>query len=105
MLESFVLLSVGFGESLNFSLLGISNVSVPPMTKKKPIAFAQLAIKAVLDPSEGVFSLQAQLTSESYIFSEDCKLTAILTREILSSLSEGITLTTKSHLIIRAYRV
>lgn len=75
MLESFVLLSVGFGESLNFSLLGISNVSVPPMTKKKPIAFAQLAIKAVLDPSEGVFSLQAQLTSESYIFSEDCKLT------------------------------
>lgn len=75
MMESFVLLNVGFGGGLSFSLLGTSNISIPPMTKKKPIAFAQLALKAVLDPSEGVFSLQAQLTSESYILSEDCKLT------------------------------
>ena len=75
MVESFVLLNVSFGGSMSFSLLGTSNISVPPMTKKKPIAFAQLALKADLDPSEGVFSLQAQLTSESYILSEDCKLT------------------------------
>ncbi|MDE6726775.1 MAG: hypothetical protein K2J80_02415, partial [Oscillospiraceae bacterium] len=52
MIESFVLLNVGFGESLSVSLLGMSNVSVPPMTEKKPIAFAQRALKAVLDPSE-----------------------------------------------------
>lgn len=75
MMESFVLLSVGFGGSLCFSLLGTSDISVPPMTDKSPIAFARLALKAVLDPSEGVFSLQAQLTSESYILSSDCKLT------------------------------
>ena len=75
MIESFVLLNVGFGSKLSFSLLGTSEISIPPMTKKNPIAYAQLALKAVIDPSEGVVSVQAQLTPESYILDKECKLT------------------------------
>jgi hypothetical protein len=73
--ESFALFTVGFGDKLTFSLLGVSNITMPPMCKKNPIAFAQLALKAVLDPSDGVFSVQAQLTSESYVLDKACKLT------------------------------
>ena len=75
MMESFVLLNVSFGTRLSISLLGTSEISIPPMTDKNPIAYAQLALKANLDPTEGVFSMQAQLTSESYILSKACKLT------------------------------
>lgn len=74
-IESFVLLNVGFGNKVNFSILGVSNLSVPPMVDQSPIAFAQLALKVVLDPSDGIFSVQAQLTPESFIFHRDCKLT------------------------------
>lgn len=73
-IESFVLLNVSFGDKLTFSLLGTSNISMPPKTEKNPIASAQLALKAVVDPSEGVVSVQAQLMPESYIFDKDCKL-------------------------------
>lgn len=75
--NSFALLTVGFGKSVTVSLLGISEISVPPglTDKSGAIAYARLALKAALDPSEGVFSVQAQLTPESYILSKSCVLT------------------------------
>ncbi len=73
--ESFVLFNVCFGNKLTFSLLGVANISVPPLCDKNPIAFAQLALKAVVDPDDGLFSVEAQLTSESYVLDKKCKLT------------------------------
>ncbi len=73
--ESFVLLNVCFGNKLTFSLLGLANISVPPLCDKNPIAFAQLALKVVLDPGVGLLSVEAQLTSESYVLDKKCKLT------------------------------
>ncbi|MDC7287933.1 hypothetical protein NXH76_08975 [Blautia schinkii] len=72
---SFALLTVSFGEHLEIGLLGLSELTVPPMTKKNPIAKATLALKAALLPEQGLFSVEAQLTKDSYILSRNCQLT------------------------------
>jgi len=52
-------------------------MSVPPLAKPgdPTIACAELALRAVIRPADGVFSLEGRLTSESYIFSKKCRLT------------------------------
>lgn len=76
MIESFALLSVSFGVEFEIALLGLSRLTVPPLAEpEQTIACAELAIRAVYKPSEGVFSLEGRLTSESYIFSKSCRLT------------------------------
>ena len=73
--DGFLLLSVSFGKKFQIGVLGIADLSIPPNAPSNPVAKAQLAIKAEYDPSAGVFSAEARLTSESYILSRDCKLT------------------------------
>lgn len=73
--DGFLLLSVSFGKKFQVGVLGIADISMPPNAPSHPVAKAQLAIKAVYDPSAGVFGAEARLTSESYILSRDCKLT------------------------------
>lgn len=73
--DGFLLLSVSFGKKFQIGVLGIADISMPPNAPSKPVARAQLALKAEYDPSAGVFSAEARLTSESYILSRDCKLT------------------------------
>ncbi len=76
-IESFALLTVTFGNYTEINLLGLSELSVPPCLPKEvePLAYAQLALKATFSPRDGLFSLIAKLTSESYILSKKCKLT------------------------------
>ncbi|MCR6545709.1 hypothetical protein NVS47_09340 [Dehalobacterium formicoaceticum] len=75
--RSFALLTVEFGQQLQISLLGQSTVSMPPnMTPdKNPIAYAQLAFRAVFNPGEGFIEVIAALTSESYLLDKKCRLT------------------------------
>ncbi len=73
--DGFLLLSVSFGKKFQIGVLGIADLSIPPNAPSNPVAKAQLAIRAEYDPSAGVFSAEARLTSESYILSRDCKLT------------------------------
>lgn len=73
--DGFLLLSVSFGKKFRIGVLGTADISMPPNAPSNPVAKAQLAIRAEYDPSAGVFSAQARLTSESYILSRDCKLT------------------------------
>ncbi len=77
MIESFALLTLSLGHETEINLLGLSQVSVPPKltSKIEPLAFAQLALKISISPKSGLFAMMAQLTSESYILSKDCKLT------------------------------
>ncbi len=76
---SFVLVSVSFGNHVEVGVLGISDITMPPMCggdkKVQPIAHAQLALKAQVKPEEGFLGIEARLTSESYILSRDCHLT------------------------------
>lgn len=73
--DGFLLLSVSFGHEFEIGVLGLADISVPPKVKTDPIAKAQLALKADYSPAKGVFSVEARLTSESYVLSRDCKLT------------------------------
>lgn len=73
--DGFLLLSVSFGKRFQIGVLGIADISMPPNAPSNPVAKAQLAIRAEYDPSAGVFSAEARLTSESYILSRDCRLT------------------------------
>ena len=74
LLEGCMLVTVSFGNDFELGLLGCADISIPPKTDI-PIAYAQLALIASVKPSEGVFSVAAQLTNESYILSKNCKLT------------------------------
>lgn len=69
MVESFALLTVAFGKRLEVALLGLGTLS------HGSIAKATLCLKAEFCPDEGVFSLMAVLTKDSYILSEQCRLT------------------------------
>ncbi|MDR3600777.1 MAG: hypothetical protein P4L49_09905 [Desulfosporosinus sp.] len=75
--RSFALLTVEFGNQLQISLLGQSSVSMPPnlTPDKNPIAYAQLAFRAVFNAEEGYIQVVAALTTESYLFDKKCRLT------------------------------
>ena len=75
LINGFLLLSVSFGNEFELGVLGIADVSIPPDVPTDPIAKAQLAIKADFRPLVGVLSVEARLTSESYILSRDCIIT------------------------------
>ncbi|MEM9928235.1 MAG: DUF6603 domain-containing protein, partial [Bacteroidota bacterium] len=77
LVQSFALLTVSIGNQLQLALLGRSQVAVPPKVPR-PLAFAEISIKAVLTPEakhpNPVFSLEAAIASGSYVLSQDCHL-------------------------------
>lgn len=76
-IETVALLAVTFGTDLTVSVLGLSKMSVPANLKpsENPICYAELALRAEFNPAVGVLSVEARLTSNSYVFDKDCKLT------------------------------
>jgi hypothetical protein len=76
MIQSFALLSVSFGREVVIGLLGMSKMTVPKdADPDKAVAYAELAIRAVIKPEEGTIAVEGRLTDNSYIFSKDCRLT------------------------------
>lgn len=79
MIDSVLLLSVGFGHRFEVDLLGLSTLVLPSPDAVKagatPLAQVQLALRATFVPDEGYFALRAQLTENSYLLSRDCRLT------------------------------
>lgn len=74
MLQSFALVVVEFGASLEIALLGLTTASVPT-GDPRPLLFAQLAIEVRILPDEGLFAVDAKLTSSSYLLDQSCHLT------------------------------
>jgi hypothetical protein len=76
MLQSFALLSVSFGHQVEIGLLGMSKLTIPKGAEPdKAVAYAELAIRAVVNPDQGIISVEGRLTDKSYIFTKDCHLT------------------------------
>ena len=78
MVRSFALLTIAFGTHVEIALLGESTISVPmPVDGETvtPVAQAVLVLLIDISPSDGVFSVCAQLTPDSYIFSQAAHLT------------------------------
>ena len=64
---------VALDRGLEIGVLGLSRAALPkPSTA---LVQVELAIKARLSTDEGVLSVQAQLTDNSYLLSRDCQLT------------------------------
>ena len=78
LIDSFALLTVSFGTQFEVNLLGLSTLIVPtpiPGETVTPLAEVQLAVRATFNPSQGFLGVAAQLTSNSFILSRDCRLT------------------------------
>ncbi|MDF5728930.1 MAG: hypothetical protein PUP92_13125 [Rhizonema sp. PD38] len=77
LVDSFALLTVAINEdNFELNLIGNSRLVVPPEESGlPPVAQAEILLQARFAPSEGVLSVQAQLTPASYILSGNCRLT------------------------------
>jgi len=75
LLDSTALLVVEFGNELTIALLGISTARFPTSAAQQPYAQIQLQLRALLRPSDGFFSLTANLTRNSFLIDPACVLT------------------------------
>lgn len=78
-IDSFVLLTIAFGNELEINVLGLSTMTQPPPVPGEPavtpLAVVQMAVKVSFIPAQGFLGVSAQLTSASYIISTSCRLT------------------------------
>ena len=76
MIQSFAMISVSFGHEVQIGLLGLSRMSLPKGAEPgNAVAYAELALRAVIKPNEGSIAVEGRLTDNSYIFSHNCRLT------------------------------
>lgn len=73
--DCFALVVVQWGNEFELSLLGLARFRQPSDPGTKPICYVEMQLLMTIKPSEGVFRLQALLTSNSWLFNKDCKLT------------------------------
>jgi hypothetical protein len=71
LLDGFVLLMVSIGKKVRIDVLGLLMLVMP---KSKPVAIIELAIKVTVIPEDGIISVEARITNNSYIFSKKAKL-------------------------------
>ncbi|MDF2193256.1 DUF6603 domain-containing protein [Paraflavitalea sp. CAU 1676] len=67
------LLIIQFGKRLQFALLGLSRARFP-MSGSVTYAFIELQIETIVDPGQGIFSLTAILSPNSYLLDPSCRL-------------------------------
>ena len=72
-METRAVLFARFGDDFTIGLLGLSTMDLPKPSIR--IAHIELAILAYYDSGENVLWVQAQLTDDSYLFDESCRLT------------------------------
>lgn len=73
MIQSTAVLTLTSGPKALLSLVGLSNLSIPTGSQD-PIANAQVALLAVLDPERGDLAVDGKLTPASYVFSPQSRL-------------------------------
>ena len=73
LINSVVIVAVALDRGFEIDILGISRMALP--TEDTALVSVELALKARYNSEEGVLSIQAQLTDNSYLFTRDCQLT------------------------------
>ena len=75
-IDCFALVIVQWSEKdIELSMLGLARFRHTRDLKSPAICYVEMQILMTLKPSEGIFQLQALLTSNSWIINKDCKLT------------------------------
>jgi uncharacterized protein DUF6603 len=76
LVDCFALIVVQWNEkSFEIALLGLARFRHTRDLTAKAICYVEMQLLLTLKPSEGTFQLQAQLTTNSWILTTDCKLT------------------------------
>ena len=73
LIHSVAVLYVALDRGFEIGILGVSRMALP--TESVAIVSVELALKARFSSSEGILSIQAQLTDNSYLFNRSCQLT------------------------------
>jgi len=73
LLETVAVLAVEIGDDVEVALVGLSRAALPD--PEFPIANIELALIARFSTAEGVLWVQGQLTDNSWLLNEDCRLT------------------------------
>lgn len=71
--ESVAMLAVSVGDGVEVTILGRARMGLP--NPAVPVVVIELLLKARFSSREGVLSIQAQLTSNSWLINESCRLT------------------------------
>jgi hypothetical protein len=71
--ESIAVLTVAIGDDVEIVLLGLARMGLP--NPRTPIVQVELALRARFSAREGVLSVQAQLTDNSWLLNRSCRLT------------------------------
>jgi hypothetical protein len=72
LVNSTALLTIVFGPSVEFVVLGSSSISVP---SESPVAHAEIELVASIQPTAGIVAIDGLLAPGSYVLSSDCHLT------------------------------
>lgn len=76
LLHGKLLLSLMFGEEIQAALLGSGEMTFPKGTgRDKAYAYIKIMMAAVLKPQQGIFTLDAAISNDSFLLSRDCHLT------------------------------
>lgn len=79
--HGYLLLIAEFGHHLQFSVLGVAELSLPlpppgaTISDDMKLVYLKMQMAAVLIPSEGFFSVAGSLTPDSYVLTKDCHIT------------------------------
>jgi hypothetical protein len=73
LVHSIAVIYVALDKGFEIGVLGVSRLALP--TASVAIVSVELALKARFSTAEGILSIQAQLTDNSYLFSKSCQLT------------------------------
>ncbi|GCE50424.1 hypothetical protein EI42_03702 [Thermosporothrix hazakensis] len=77
-IDSFALVTLSIGTDVEIALLGLSTLTLPPPKaggSQVIVAQIELALKGSFSLHTGLLALSGQLTSNSFLFSRDCRLT------------------------------
>ena len=72
LVDSVAMAYILLNHGLEIGLLGVSRMELPPGA---PLAVIEMALKVRFSTADGLFSVEAQLTDNSWLLSRDCRLT------------------------------
>jgi len=75
LVDAFALVTAQFGTRFEIAILGIATLRQPPEPAPRALVFVEMALKARFAPDDGLLSVMAVLTDNSYLFDPRCKLT------------------------------
>jgi hypothetical protein len=75
-INGFALVTVEFGQDLVIALLGVASLQLPTEDDGGPVfGYIEITLEAVLRPADGILSIEAVLTPNSYVIDPACQLT------------------------------